>query len=510
MKLSRLKPVRVCVSLLFLILIAASFLDFRNFVPSELTGAVTFFQIVPSLLKISAGLFAVLAVTALFGRVYCSSVCPLGTFQDILAFRKRNRYKHTKPLNKLRYGILTFTAAAFAVGIPLVLNLLDPFSSFGRIFSNLFRPLVIFLNNITAPFLESKGVLALYRVQWGEPSLLSIAAALTVLSLVVYMSAKHGRLYCNTLCPAGAFLGFVSRFSIFRISAERKECAGCGKCERVCKAGCIDPEKAAVDMSRCVSCFNCFSVCGRDVRRYGLRYGGQKKPVEKSRRKFMINSSALFTAAVLPGAEIPVKEIKTSRPTTVPVVLTSEISPPGSESISRFTSRCTACHLCVSACPTRVLIPSVKEFGLYGLMQPHMGFDRGHCNYECTVCIDICPTDAIKPITADEKKLIQAGVAKFIKDNCVVHTDKTACGACSEHCPTKAVKMIPYENEINDKLTIPEMNNEICVGCGGCEHACPTKPFKAIYVDGNPVHKQAKKPEVKELEPVNTEEDFPF
>ena len=80
------------------------------------------------------------------------------------------------------------------------------------------------------------------------------------------------------------------------------------------------------------------------------------------------------------------------------------------------------------------------------------------------------------------------GYVVFIEENCIVYTDGTSCGACSEHCPTQAVAMVPYK----DGLTIPHVNKEICVGCGGCEYVCPARPFRAIYIEGNPVQKEAK------------------
>jgi ferredoxin len=266
-----------------------------------------------------------------------------------------------------------------------------------------------------------------------------------------------------------------------------------------------------VDMSRCVGCYNCFTACKKN----GLHFEkGWKKytPPERldyQRRDFM-SSSGMFLAG-LAGAAEPVKKILQARPTTIPLRITSPTSPPGSGSIARFTSICTACQLCVSACPSRVLTPSTLEFGLMGIMQPRMDFRTGHCNYECTICTETCPSGALKPLNVEQKKTAQLGVAQFIKENCVVFTDHTNCGACSEHCPTKAVDMVPFPNNSGKKLVIPEVNPDICVGCGGCEHACPTKPYKAIYVDGNPVHKLAKKPEVKKIDQKQDyKKNFPF
>ena len=183
------------------------------------------------------------------------------------------------------------------------------------------------------------------------------------------------------------------------------------------------------------------------------------------------------------------------------------VTPPGSQSESRFTNLCTACQLCVSVCPTQVLAPSLLEYGIAGVMQPKMDFAANYCNYECVLCTQVCPTGAILPIDIPTKKEIQLGKAAFVKDDCIVITKKKDCGACSEHCPTKAVKMVPYEG----KLLLPELNNDICVGCGACEHACPTTPRRAIYVVANQVHLKAQKQKVEKLEnPLEDQKDFPF
>ncbi|MCK9640839.1 MAG: 4Fe-4S dicluster domain-containing protein, partial [Prolixibacteraceae bacterium] len=176
-----------------------------------------------------------------------------------------------------------------------------------------------------------------------------------------------------------------------------------------------------------------------------------------------------------------------------------------SRSVGRFNKICTGCSLCVSACPTKVLQPSFLQYGMIGMMQPHMNYHKGLCEFDCTLCSDVCPTGAIVPITMDAKHLVQIGQVHFEKKNCIVEVEKTDCGACSEHCPTKAVHMIPY-----GKLFIPEVDQKICVGCGACEYACPTTPFKAIYVNGNPIHLAAEKPKTEKAKNALKEGEFPF
>ena len=164
-----------------------------------------------------------------------------------------------------------------------------------------------------------------------------------------------------------------------------------------------------------------------------------------------------------------------------------------------FKDLCTGCHLCVTQCPSQVLRPAGMEYGFDYLLKPHMSYLNSYCNYECTVCSEVCPTHAIRPITKEEKVTTQVGVAHFFINRCIVHTENTDCGACSEHCPTQAVQMVPYKGT----LTIPQVNPDLCIGCGGCESICPVRPMRAIIIKANDVHKQVEKPkqeEVKEIE----------
>lgn len=413
-----------------------------------------------------------------------------------------------KPYSVMRYSILTVTIIFLLFGSTFLLNLLDPFSIFGKIIVNIVRTALLSLNNYAASILNSFGIYFLDPHEIRNYSLLSIIIASCFLMSVLVMSIFRGRLFCNTVCPVGTLLGTISKFSVYQITIDELNCKSCNLCERECKAGCIDKQNKMIDFSRCVSCFNCFNACHSEgiFYRNTLRRSESLAKYETDESKRYFISSLLGYFAGFSFLSIAQVKIIPKKETTISVERKFPVAPPGSKSIEKFTSSCTACHLCVAACPAQVLQPAFLEYGFLGMMQPRMDYITSFCNYECVICSEVCPTGAIKKILLEEKKIIQLGKAVFVKDNCIVYTEETACGACSEHCPTKAVDML----EMHKNIKAPKLNNEICIGCGACEYACPTKPYKAIYVEGNPIHLEAKKPDVKQLEEIKVEDDFPF
>ena len=518
MELRRLKTVRVVVSLILFVPAAFLFLDLTGVLPPWAITAFTSLQLVPSLVKLfssvgwgALGVAAVLLLTLGFGRVYCSTLCPLGTLQDFISRLNRRRSSSRRFIFRrqnylLQYGLLLLAGALAFGGSMLLINLTEPFSNFGRITGTLVQPLLLLSNNAASWVLGRFDVYALYNIPLRVPPVGVFVVSLAFVGMVAHLAYHHGRLYCNTLCPAGALLGLLSRAALFRIVIDEHACKECGLCEKVCKSGCIDSDNKRVDFSACVSCFNCLDACPT----VGLKYAGRVRKwptapeMDQRRRRILRDSAAgVATLAFLPGdslrAVLPVPTGKTR--SRFPV------APPGSRSVEWFTSRCTACHICVGVCPTGVLSPSLFEYGVGGIFQPRMDYSVNPCNYDCTLCGQVCPTGAILPLAPEEKKLTQIGKTKFVKEECIVFTKKTECGACSEHCPTKAVHMVAYEKG----LVIPEVNEEICIGCGACERPCPVAPNKAIYVESNPIHLIAKKPEIKKAEPeVRVEEEFPF
>jgi len=520
MNLAFLKKLRVFVSLLFFVLTALLFLDFTGSLSTAVFSSVTYMEFMPSLIKFvkllsftSIGFAVILLVNIFVGRVYCSAICPMGTLQDIISFfskkiNKRKKYKFAKPWNKTRYSILAVTTLLFLFGFIIAVNILDPYSNFGRIIAQFFKPILVFLNNIAAFIFEKLKLYWVYPADIRGFRITSLILPTIFLGLAGYFSYTRGRLYCNTVCPVGSLLGLISKYSIYKIEIDVAACENCGHCGTVCKSQCIDVKTKYVDFTRCVSCFNCFEVCPTLGMKYSNSYSRKSAQLtpeaENDRRKFLLSTSAYLLGYA--GISYGQNKVKVYTTNTVPTLKKYAVSPPGSISHDHFNGICTACNLCVSACPTQVLQPSFIEYGLTGMFQPHFENSAGYCNFDCTICGEVCPTGAILPLKKEDKKLTQVGRAKFIKEDCVVETQKTDCGACSEHCPTKAVHMIPYNN-----LFLPEVREEYCVGCGACEHACPTVPYKAIYVEGNPVHKRAEKPKEEKIEKkIDLKEDFPF
>lgn len=513
--MKNLKYVRRVAAALFFAPILLYFLDFAGLLPNAL-HALLQLQWIPALMAVNLAVLAFLLVLSLlFGRLYCSVICPLGIFQDIAAWKstwfrfpfkkKKKRYEYMKAQSKLRYSILAVTLVTFILGSSFFVINLDPYSIFGRITSQIFRPIFVAANNALVSPLESMNIHALYRIEQLRfvPIVFSLTFAFFI--IVSVMAWVRGRLFCNTVCPVGTTLGLLSKFSLFHIRIEKSSCTQCSACEKQCKSQCIDSLKMEVDDSRCVTCFNCLSSCKKGGIRYAFRYSKKEKPSytyapeNKNRRIFLLTSGAVMTGlATMKAQQINGK--------ADPYLKRRPIMPPGAQSIEHFNQKCTGCQLCVSRCPMQVLRPASLQYGLTGIMQPYLDFGTHiYCNYECTICSTVCPTGALKPLTVEQKKVTQIGVAHFRKELCEVYVNETDCGACSEHCPTQAVKMIPYK----DGLTIPEVTPELCIGCGGCESICPVQPYEAIYVEGSSKQLLAEKP--KEAEKFEKKvEDFGF
>ena len=494
-----LRKIRIILASIFFIGVTLLFLDFTGAAHAWL-GWMAKVQFLPAVLALNFGVVAILLVlTLLFGRVYCSVICPLGVMQDIISWihgktKKKNRFRfsYSPAINWLRYGVLALFIVALVAGLHSLVALVAPYSAYGRIASNLLAPVYQLGNNFFAWIAERAGSYAFYSTEVWIRSGATFAVAAATFAVVAVLAWKHGRTWCNTICPVGSVLGLFSRFSVFAPVIDTEKCRNCGLCGKQCKSSCINMKEHEIDYSRCVACMDCIETCKEGAIHYACRYGKKGSPspaqgnVDKSKRAFLVSSAIATTAVAAKAQEMKVDGGLAEIERATKPERQTRIVPAGSLSLKNFADHCTACQLCVSVCPDQVLRPSTS---LMTLMQPEMSYERGYCRPECTKCSDVCPAGAIRPISVEEKSSTQIGHAVVCLDNCVVNTDEVSCGNCARHCPAGAISMVRKNPDDPKSLRIPVVNEERCIGCGACENLCPARPFTAIHVEGHEVHK---------------------
>lgn len=465
-----LRKIRIAAAALFFAGITLLFVGIGH----QWWGWMAKLQFLPSCMALNfAAIAFVLLLTLVFGRIYCSVICPMGVFQDlVIRVRKLLSPKGRKPKRHfvkepriVRYGVLALVIVTALTFSQLLLTVLAPYSAYGRMI---------------------RSIVGLSRGESLAPALLITAAATLV--VICVCAWIWGRGWCNTVCPVGSVLGLVSRFSLFKVSIDQSQCVSCRKCEKGCKSSCIDIDTHTIDHSRCVDCFDCLDSCpkGGIKFRFSLPRKAKTEPVtesvDKGRRAFMA-TTALVGGSLALGAQN--KRLDGGLADVIDKTSperSERLVPFGAESVKDFYDRCTACQLCVSNCPNGVLRPST-DIGHF--LQPQMGYEKGWCRPECTTCSQVCPAGAIRPLKAEEKLTHKIGTAKVNLSLCLAAKDEAGCGNCSRHCPVGAVRMVKTDGY---HRSIPVVAEAQCIGCGACEYLCPARPISAITVDGISVH----------------------
>ena len=357
-------------------------------------------------------------LTVLFGRIYCSTLCPLGIYQELLmlVFHRKNSLKKNRPY---KYFLAAIVLGTLVGGTAFLVRFIDPYTLFGSVASG-------------AVF---GGVM------------------LALLAVLVWFK---GRWFCSNICPVGAVLGLISKFSLNKIYMESDKCISCGKCASKCPTGSIDFKSKSVDNETCVKCLNCLRGCPKDA----IHFGVKPQPsvaFSPMRRKLLVGGAvvAVFALAVKGGISLG---------KAVAAKVKKVILPAGGESAEDFANRCLNCNLCVQNCPMKIIKKANADYPAV-----HLDYSDSFCDYNCHRCSEVCPSGAIKKISLAEKQRTQIGLAHIDEDYCV------KCGLCVRKCPRQAIT--------KEKGAFPIVHADICIGCGACQVACSVEAIKIMAVD---------------------------
>ena len=493
-----LRKIRITLATVMFLGLTWLFLDFTGTAHAFLSWMAKV-QLLEAVLALNVVVVAALVLlTLVFGRIYCSVICPLGIMQDLFGWLgkrvKKNRYTYSKALTPLRWAVCAVFVVALVRGFGSLAQLLAPYSAFGRIATNLLQPVYVAGNNVLASIAEHYDSYAFYHSDVWMRSAISLGIAAVTLVLLAVLAWRNGRTWCNTICPVGTVLSIFAKFSWLKVRFDAAKCKNCSLCTKNCKASCIDFKTHTVDATRCVVCGDCIERCKFGALKYGRgnlnnqgNHSNQDSPDDPSRRSFLLSSALLTTAALAQQKDKIMDGGLAEIADKVAPERQTPLSPPGSLSQKNLQTHCTGCQLCISECPNQVLRPSDD---LMHLMQPVMSYERGYCRPECTRCSEVCPAGAIKPIAVEVKASTQIGHAVWIRKNCIPLTDGVSCGNCARHCPQGAIEMVPSDPDDESSPYVPAVNEARCIGCGACENLCPARPFSAIYVEGHEVHKE--------------------
>ncbi len=366
-------------------------------------------------------LFAfLLLITFLFGRIYCSTLCPLGLFQEflMLIFRRKTSIQKNKPH---KYILAAIVFGTLIGGTVFFVRYIDPYTLFGSAVSG----------------------------AW-----LGLSVAILITVLVWF----KGRMFCTNICPIGAVLGLISKHAVNKIYMDDSLCVSCGLCASKCPTGSIDFKNKTVNNETCIKCFKCLNGCKHNTLHYGIK--PTKAPdFSPSRRKLLISGAVIATFALAAKGGIEFGKNIASK-------IKKVILPAGAQNAEVFANRCLNCNLCVQNCPMKIIKKANEDYPAV-----HIDYSNGFCDYDCNKCSQICPSGAIKRLSLAEKQKTKIGLAVIDENKCVkcglcvmkcprqiidkkkgefpiIKTDECiGCGACQNACPVKAITILPANEQ---------------------------------------------------------------
>ncbi len=435
----------------------------------------------------------VAVLTVLLGRYFCGWVCPMGAvldFADATLFRSRPRDASPVPGSWRRYkfAVLFFLAASSLFTLQWVF-LFDPISILIRSLAvSVFPALNMIIHKTFGAAYQAdlpvltRGSEAVYGFLKGhflafeQPVFRAAAAVGVIFVAIVALERWQRRFWCRNLCPLGALLALIGRFGLLRRRVTPGGCTACGLCDANCRMGAIRDHEAT-DHGECVGCMDCRAVCPEEAVRFTGAAGRRGVPVDIARR-------GVLASVVLGALSVPLFRTEAHGKTGDPAL----VRPPGALAEDDFLARCTRCGECMRVCVANGLQPSWFEAGLPGMWSPILVPRVGYCEYNCTLCGQVCPTGAIRRLPVAEKKRIRIGLADVDRSRCLPWKGQSDCIVCEEHCPTgnKAIVLklergttLSGEEKMFKK---PYVDEDLCIGCGICETKCPLSDRAAILV----------------------------
>jgi ferredoxin len=393
---------------------------------------------------LGAAVLCTLVISAIFGRVFCSVLCPMGTLQELFFRIWRSGRAHFVSPFRIRFLIPLITGVAVAVlREPMIIT--DPISNFGS------------------------GLSAIRTISSGTNDLQGIEFALPFF-FILALAFLRGRRFCDW-CPVGLTLALASSAAPFAMRIS-EGCVSCGLCEKKCPANCINAREKKIVQSRCVLCFSCQTVCRGGFVSFGAAgLSGRREffKTSEARALFFFPFSVYLMGPSLNlfinrAGNLWAKKEETGERRDF-----GHILPPGAGNIERYLSLCVGCQACVAACPVRIVKAKNSP-------HPELDYSDDFCQYNCVECGRVCPTGAIRPLGMEEKRRTRVALSNLTFERCVVATKAQACGACAEVCPTRALRMMPYTESTVSGLTKPVFDETYCIGCGACRVVCPARP----------------------------------
>ena len=449
--------------------------------------------------------------TLFLGRFFCGWICPLGTlnhfFSNLKSERKRgkqriesNRYKRWQTL-KYYFLIALLVSALFGSQF---LFILDPISLTVRslglsilpginygleaLLDGLYHSHIGALQFVSSAlrFLLQGTVLSFKQSYFRQGFFLGV-----IFIAVLALNLRITRFWCRALCPLGALLGVLSRWSILGLEKHPTKCEDCNRCLLHCQGGDDPIPGANWRKSECHLCFNCVGDCPEA----GIKF--KFFPATPT----TVDGPNLTRRRMLAGAAAGAIALPLFR--TMPGLAAQRdpqlLRPPGALDEKFFLDRCIRCGECIKVCPNNALHATLAEAGLEGIWTPTLVPRIGYCEPSCVLCSQVCPTGAIWQITSKEKgwvpgrtdpgaKPVRLGTAFYNRGRCLPWAMATECIVCEEWCPTSPKAIYLRSAEVVDaagnikQVHQPYLDPDHCVGCGACEFACPVQVRPAVYV----------------------------